>query len=125
MMSQENVRAFLKKVDTDDGLKGKMAKLEGEASAVCAEIVKIGAASGYEFTATEYFEVGKSLIKNSDELSDNDLEQVAGGGNFWVKPNVWQGNMDVGYDLLPGIGVSATIGFDGQVSNAKFNWKKE
>ena len=88
-MSVENAFEFMKKVSEDSQLQSEIDKLiagkEGkEADAAVAEVAKN---HGCEFTADESFQarsaVKQQLIKDGkidDELSDEELESVAGGG---------------------------------------------
>ena len=69
-MSEEQLKAFLEKVKGDTSLQEQL-KAAGDADAVVA----IAKAAGFVVTADEI----KSAQSASQELSDEDLEGVAGG----------------------------------------------
>ena len=76
-MSAENVKAFFGKVEGDKDLQEKLAAAKGqEEEAALAEVVKIAADAGFEFTSAELAEA----LEAEGELSEDELKQVAGGG---------------------------------------------
>ena len=91
-MSQEDVTRFYNDLVNDKDLQQKAAGLgqkygdvKPDEAEIVAEIVKLGQASNYSFSAEEvkeYMESHKSRV-----LSDDELEAVAGGS---VMPNGWQ-----------------------------------
>ncbi len=75
-MSIESAKAFLKKLASDESFK---KKIEGAASD--EERQKIVKEAGFEFTKDEI----KQVVGDSAELSDSDLEKVAGGSaTKWI-----------------------------------------
>jgi predicted ribosomally synthesized peptide with nif11-like leader len=77
----ENIIKFLEKVSTDEELLAKMQKATNpdEAYAI-ASSVQDG------FTKEEFIEAMQELnAQTNQELSDDDLEQVAGGKLNWTK----------------------------------------
>ena len=69
-MSLESAKAFLKKVGEDEEFKKLLEKAEND-----DERQKIVREAGFDFTKEEL----KEVISGSGELSDKDLEKVAGG----------------------------------------------
>ena len=70
-MSVESAKAFLAKVQKDAKLQKQL-----KAAANVGDKLKIAKAAGFEFTGKEF----QSLRDKAGELSDQDLEKVAGGG---------------------------------------------
>ena len=70
-MSQEQVQAFLEKVKDDSSLQEKL-KASADANAVAA----IAKDAGFSISADD-------LTKAQSELSEEELEGVAGGGYTW------------------------------------------
>ncbi len=71
-MSTESLKQFIQKLGTDDALAGKFKGISADPNAVIA----LGKEQGYEFTAEDM----KALKEQQgDELSDQELENVAGG----------------------------------------------
>mgnify|MGYP001253668699 FL=1 len=68
-MSEEQLKAFLAKVQTDTSLQQQL-NADGVDAARCVAIAK---AAGFSITAEE-------LTAHKSELSDEELEDVAGGG---------------------------------------------
>ena len=79
-MSTQAVSDYLKKLDENLNLRNALlAALKGKADQALT-IVKAGAQQGFEFTADDYNHVVDSLHTTEEgELSDSDLESVAGG----------------------------------------------
>lgn len=78
-MSEENAIRFLHQIEEDPNLKDKVRSLSNK-----EELVYLGQEMGYSFTAEEMKSVGEKI--SSDELSDQELEAVAGGGLWsWAK----------------------------------------
>jgi predicted ribosomally synthesized peptide with nif11-like leader len=82
-MSIENARAFYEKVKGDQSLQQKIGQLAKEKPAEMeAIIVKVAEGNGFQFTLKEMRDFMEELTKNapnSGELSDAELEAVAGG----------------------------------------------
>ncbi|MDC0269674.1 Nif11-like leader peptide family natural product precursor [Synechococcus sp. AH-551-N23] len=79
-MSEEQLKAFLEKVKADTSLQEKL-KAAGDANAVAA----IAKEAGFSISADD-------LTKAQSELSDQELEGVAGGKNqlkyCWICSNI-------------------------------------
>ena len=77
-MSQENVLRFIRKVSEDPGL---LAKLSPLAEDDMTGLLKVAAEAGFDFSAEDYMVAmqAQSIVPASD-LSDNDLDVIAGGG---------------------------------------------
>ena len=76
-MSIESAKAFLERVKNDEDLIKKLSdnNLSGE------ERLNIAKAEGFEFTKDE-------ILKVREELSDDELEKVAGGGAWKCHPGL-------------------------------------
>ena len=66
-MSEEQLKAFILKVQADTSLQEQLNKVEG------ADVVAIAKAAGFSITTED-------LKEHRQTLSDNELEGVAGGG---------------------------------------------
>ena len=75
-MSEEQLKSFLEKVKTDTGLQ---EKLKGAADADAA--LAIAKEAGFAITAEDI-----QSMQSATELSDDELEGVAGGGGFSPPP---------------------------------------
>ena len=81
-MSTENVINFLVQAEENTDLKTKL-----EAVKTPDELLALAQKQGYE-VSPEDFKTVKNMIKNSDgELSEDELEAVAGGG---IVRDTWQ-----------------------------------
>jgi predicted ribosomally synthesized peptide with nif11-like leader len=82
-MSQENVKAFYEVVKKDQGLQGKIAQVaQTSPKEVEATVIKLAGEKGYQFTLDEVKTFAKNLaatMPTNGELSDSELEAVAGG----------------------------------------------
>ena len=71
-MSEEQLKAFLEKVKGDSNLQEKL-----EAASDADGVVAIAKEAGFKISAED--------LKNTKvELSEEELEGVAGGANFWT-----------------------------------------
>ncbi len=88
-MSVESAREFLTTIRNSDEMRQRI--LNGldikNSDAQLARFVEVGAASGYSFTPDEYQQAmkGDDWSDRSGELSDDQLEGVAGGDSWPVK----------------------------------------
>ena len=73
-MSVENVKKFYQRLEEDDAFRVAVANENALNDAVTEKIIAVAGKHGYEFTETEY----AAAMENS-ELSDSELEKVAGG----------------------------------------------
>ncbi len=81
-MSAEAVSDFLKKVAEDEALMGELAQAM-EAEDDRAAVAQLAISKGYDVTADELWaEVQKRQAEAGTELSDEELESVAGGFLF-------------------------------------------
>jgi predicted ribosomally synthesized peptide with nif11-like leader len=82
-MSLENVKAFYEVVKKDQGLQGKIAQMaQTNPKEVEATVIKLAGEKGYQFTLDEVKTFAKNLastMPTNGELSDSELEAVAGG----------------------------------------------
>jgi predicted ribosomally synthesized peptide with nif11-like leader len=74
-MSEEQLKAFLEAVKADAGLQEKL-KAARHADAVVA----IAKAAGFVISAQELMQGAQAKMEVKEELSDEELEGVAGGG---------------------------------------------
>ena len=76
-MSTDNISAFLEKARTDEALAARVRSIDAESDVAAAEaLARLASEAGLPFTAEEF------LASRSNDLSDADLEQVAGGTTF-------------------------------------------
>ena len=71
----EGLQVFLEKVSTDK----KLARKVEEAGTDVDEIIRLGKENGCEFTADKLMALQNLTVKSDVELSDEELEKVAGG----------------------------------------------
>ena len=72
----KNLKRFIKLSEENAEVKSKLNELGfSDPSA----IINYGKELGYEFTEQDLEQLGNSLLEQSEELSDEELEQVAGG----------------------------------------------
>ncbi len=76
-MSTQSAKAYIKRMKTDKAFAGRINGCK-----TAEERLKLAKASGFDFTAAE-------LMAEKDNLSDTDLDRVAGGGppNVCKKPS--------------------------------------
>jgi len=97
-MSADNVRAFFKRIEEDETFRNEFLKSESLDNENKDSYLKIAAAMGYSFTAEE-LEQTKAEMDN-EELSDDELDNVAGGAIHTSK----DGCISSGYVSKPGGG---------------------
>ena len=92
-MSEKTVQDFFKKVESDEDLANGYRSLQQELAAAkadedfyIAKIVQFASQNGHIFTAEDLTLAAKS--KQSEELSDDDLDTVAGGLDWGPPPLV-------------------------------------
>jgi len=86
-MSRENVRKMFGKIEKDSVLNGKYVELmrahQKETDRILADkLVELGKTSGFDFSGNDLLAARAELIDGTNankELSENDLEKVAGG----------------------------------------------
>ena len=78
-MSNEAVTRFLARLAEDSALQQEARLLAKDAQDPAAAAVDLGAKQGFQFTAAEFLEVVQSARTGGKELSDADLDPVAGG----------------------------------------------
>jgi predicted ribosomally synthesized peptide with nif11-like leader len=95
-MSTQSVTQFLERVETDEQLQAELAQVIESASGASEEgadrigATELGKKYGYEFSSEELWaEIQKRQSQlqerqGSGELSDEELEAVAGGGEIWI-----------------------------------------
>ena len=93
----EGLQALLEKVSTDEELARKLE----EAGTDVNEIIRLGKENGCEFTADNLMALQNLTVKSDVELSDEELEKVAGG---FVTAFV--GGLMVGVAVAAGAGVA-------------------
>jgi predicted ribosomally synthesized peptide with nif11-like leader len=78
-MSNEKVLSFLNECKVDHELQEKLTKVAPEDK---EGLIKIANEAGYGFTAEEWAEYEKTLRAKKDELTEDELDNVSGGGFF-------------------------------------------
>lgn len=76
-MSNESFKAFLAKVDADAGLREKLRAAGGDAGLSAQAVADFAAGQGYSFSVADL----------SGELSEKQLEGVAGGLSLSLSPS--------------------------------------
>ena len=85
-MSLEQLKAFIAKAKDDQSIQDKL-----KAAKTPEDVVGIAKEHGHEFTAD-----------NVAELSEEELERVAGGGSWWSCPkDTWRETDDKGMCFSP------------------------
>jgi predicted ribosomally synthesized peptide with nif11-like leader len=101
-MSIDSLNNFMKLVATDESIDTKLQQAIGnqEGPAACETVASFGKERGYDFTPEEVAEFRKTILsynqgQESGELSESELEAVAGGhaqwgnvANRWLSDNV-------------------------------------
>ena len=81
-MSEEQLNAFLEKVETDTELQDK---LNGAADSDA--VVEIAKEAGFSITAEDFHSMQSATV----EVSDEELEAAAGGGGEIIKASIKMG----------------------------------
>lgn len=84
-MSKEQAKAFIKELSNNKSLKKELessldVESEEEADEVIEQIVGFAAGYGRNFSVDEYKSVIAELKKGEGQLSDDQLNEVSGGG---------------------------------------------
>lgn len=80
-MSKENLQAFAEAVSKSEELQKEVIAIQREATeSIAGKVAKLSESAGTPFTAKEYL---NSLTDVAAEISDEQLQEVAGGG-FWA-----------------------------------------
>lgn len=74
-MSVENIKAFNAKVENDENLKQQLKEAAGDADKYLA----LAKANGFEISKAD-LDAYKEELKSEGKLSDDDLDNVSGGG---------------------------------------------
>lgn len=85
-MARESIVAFQERLARDEALREELMQLKNDNGSIpVAEVIRIAGANGYDFSLED---VGEAL--KDGELSDEELDQVAGGATLftiqWYKP---------------------------------------
>jgi predicted ribosomally synthesized peptide with nif11-like leader len=90
-MTTASAVSFIEKLDTDPTMRGELSAQVGDVTKISSDdrssgeaLVSFGASHGYDFTAVEIRDAYKSvlekqLVNAGRELSDAELDTVAGG----------------------------------------------
>jgi predicted ribosomally synthesized peptide with nif11-like leader len=94
-MSLENAKAFYEKVIKDRDLFNQIGQIQqDDPGGLEGAIIKLAAAQKYDFTVEEmktFLEAEAKKMKAGGELSDSELEAVAGGKNnlLWAVNSIF------------------------------------
>lgn len=88
-MSTEQAQSFIEELEDNKSLQNEVKSLiqsgndsELEPEKIMQQIIDLASNHGYDFTAEDYKSAVSNRQEQEGELSDADLEQVAGGGWF-------------------------------------------
>jgi predicted ribosomally synthesized peptide with nif11-like leader len=85
-MSIETVKQFWQKVQGDQTIRAKLSGLQGSQKEIAlGEVVRIAAAAGFYFTTADYEAAVRESLREqhaAGDLSDKELEKVAGGATI-------------------------------------------
>jgi predicted ribosomally synthesized peptide with nif11-like leader len=85
-MSKENLQAFAEAVSRSRELQKQLAAIQTESARSTAEkLAKLSESAGTPFTAEEYL---KAVAESSEEISEEQLQSVAGGAGNPDKPKL-------------------------------------
>lgn len=76
-MNDKNLQHLVERAAEDEGLRARF-----ESAGTPADVVALGASLGFTFSEEDLARMGGGLAPNSFALSDEELEQVAGGARF-------------------------------------------
>lgn len=74
-MSKEDVKKFIERVGDDPELTEKVKSAGTDVD----EVIRLGKENGFDFTAEDMKAAYEEISQSGTELSDEDLEKVAGG----------------------------------------------
>ena len=97
---------FSKLADTDT----EVAKRIAELSKSPQELIAYGKGKGFSFDTNDMKEVAKKLMEQEEELSDEELEAVAGGSTMLLLVLAFMSAAVVGGAVVAGAGVAAGAG---------------
>jgi len=83
-MSQQSLNQFLEQVCDEETLGHEFEKALVQGDVAVAAVVTLGARHGHQFTSDEFVERVRRAhaLRNGAELTDDELDAVAGGGNL-------------------------------------------
>ena len=90
-MSQENVKAFYKRLASDEVFRAQVQGVQSKAE--CSQVVKN---AGYEFTQEEFEEYTAQLLESRAtdgelrDLNEKELEAVFGGATSALSDDLWK-----------------------------------
>jgi len=118
-MSAEVVKAFIGKVTEDEDLQTKLQSIDDDGEDALGQIIGIASEAGFSFEAEDYQTVVHEMAKvrhAAGELSDEDLEAVAGGrdtliskGSCLMKCSVENESQDLDKELAHKTGCDGII----------------
>jgi predicted ribosomally synthesized peptide with nif11-like leader len=76
-MSTSQAVEFIKRVDSDQSIQARVKALSPTDP---AGLIMLGKALGYQFGAADFKAAAESLGRYGGELSNQELDQIAGGG---------------------------------------------
>ena len=99
------VKAFFdlsRLAETDESIAKRLEEIGTDAT---DELIAYGAEKGFIFTAQDLADIGKEILAPSEELSDEELELVAGGTSLLVALAFFAASVGVAVAVGAGVGV--------------------
>ena len=99
--------ALMKLGESDDEVGKRLEELSG---GTAEELIAYGAELGFLFSREDMLDIGKDILEPSDELSDEEMERVAGGVIDLTSLAVVFAGIGLSVALAGGVGVAAGVG---------------
>ena len=99
--------ALMKLAETDESVAKRLAELAADSQKTPVELIAYGREKGFIFNELDMQNVGDNILEPSDELSDDELEQAAGGTTVLL----FVGILAFGAFALGTAGVAVAVAF--------------
>ena len=99
--------ALMKLGESDEAVGKRLDELSGGTP---EELIAYGKEKGFLFSREDMLDIGKDILEPSDELSDEELELVAGGTTMGLLVAFLVGGLIGGVAVAGGVGATASVG---------------